>query len=89
MQVCNNCGTINETDARVCTHCRIQGSFSAVGNTPDGHTGHAQQQCRNCGNLIGAHLPKCPDCRFPAPVRRTENRQQADGTFVIGNLRAG
>ncbi|SDE43084.1 hypothetical protein SAMN04487996_10526 [Dyadobacter soli] len=89
MQVCNNCGTINEADARVCSHCRIQGSFSTVTGTSDAPAGTEKQQCRNCGNLIGAHLPKCPECRFPVQIRRTENRQQPDGTFVIGSLRAG
>lgn len=89
MQVCNNCGTINETDARICSQCRMQGSFPTVAHSSDEHTGSEKQRCRNCGNLIGAHLPKCPECRFPAPVRRTENHQQPDGTFVIGSLRAG
>ncbi|ACT92934.1 hypothetical protein [Dyadobacter fermentans] len=89
MQVCNNCGTINETDARICTHCRIQGSFSTVADAPHDDASEAKQQCRNCGSLISAHLPKCPECRFPVPIRRAENRQQPDGTFVIGSLRAG
>ena len=87
MQVCNNCGTINEPDARVCAHCRMQGYFGPVKDQSD--AGTEKHQCRNCGTLIGMHLPKCPECRFPVRNARAEGRQQTDGPFVIGNLRVG
>jgi RNA polymerase subunit RPABC4/transcription elongation factor Spt4 len=92
MLICNNCGTINNSDATTCAHCRINGRFSQAPDPEATVDEMPEKQCQNCGTLIGAHLPKCPECRFP--VREAANVKQAGGfvmdkTYVLGSLKAG
>ena len=92
MLVCNNCGTINESTARACSNCRINDRLSEAPDPESTDSEKPARQCLNCGTMIGAHLPKCPECRFP--VRNAEIVKQAgsllvDKTYVLGSLKAG
>ncbi|KAA0992863.1 hypothetical protein [Dyadobacter aurulentus] len=92
MLVCNNCGTINESGAGACVHCRINDRFSQAPDSESTDQEKPARQCLNCGTMIGAHLPKCPECRFP--VRNAEIAKHAgslpvDRTYVLGSLKAG
>jgi rubredoxin len=69
MQVCNNCGHTNADDVTSCENCRMCNGFTYHPDAGDGKTALETMQCTNCGNQIGTHLMKCPDCRFPVRIK--------------------
>ncbi|WP_439584907.1 hypothetical protein [Dyadobacter bucti] len=69
MQVCNNCGYAHADDVTACENCRMQNGFTYHADAVDGKAALETMQCTNCGNQIGTHFMKCPDCRFPVRIK--------------------
>lgn len=74
MQICQNCGTLNDDTANICQCCRMKGHFKkqdeASPKLPENSNEQTPHQayCLNCGQPTMPHDTKCPYCRMPLRV---------------------
>lgn len=75
MLVCNNCNTVNESNAVRCRHCNMAGNFSIKEKGQEAliieKKGHS---CKNCGSDHPGNGHKCMHCHFPIAENSREDQ---------------
>lgn len=68
MKICNNCSTVNESDAIQCSHCAMKNSFVdylEVKKEKRSTIKPIYETCSNCGTREIGNGMHCAACNFP------------------------